>query len=195
MAKFAAGNDPADHTVAEVVEYLNGDEVTGDEHERIVAAEREGKNRVGIMSGSGVDTPTEPTGSGDGGEMVKPDGSPAAGPNEAATGQESPADQAKTVDDPHASGDEGVTAEQYGDDAPASLGPDMPQSDAEQEAHDQTVANLSREEYNALPADRREGAEPVREKPYTAEEALKVAVERAHRMNRRGNTISPNDES
>lgn len=189
--RFEAGNDPKDHTVAEVVEYLTGDDVTGDEHERIVQAEREGRNRVGIMSGSGIEAADEPTGSGDGGVMAAPDGSEAAGPNEAATGEPSPADEAKTTSDPHASGDEGLTAERYGDDAPASLGPDMPQTQAEQDAHDATVAALSREEYNSLPADRREGAAPVRSTPYTPAEALKAAAEKTRAWAGKGNTISP----
>lgn len=54
MGKFEAGSDPANHTVAEVVEFLQGDEVTVDEHDRVVQAEREGKGRVGIISGSGA---------------------------------------------------------------------------------------------------------------------------------------------
>lgn len=101
----------------------------------------------------------------------------AAGPNEAATGQDSPADDAKTVSDPQASGDAGTTAGEYGEDAPASLGPDMPQSDAEQAAHDATAAQLeAAEATGGVPA------EPVAgtaDKPYTPEEALRVAVERA----------------
>lgn len=60
MSEFVAGDNPADHTVAEVLAYLTGDEVTGDEHDRVVAAERAGRNRVGIMSGSGVEEPAAP---------------------------------------------------------------------------------------------------------------------------------------
>lgn len=193
MAQFEAGNNPADHTVREVLDYLTGgSEIPPGEYDRIMTSEREGqdgkpgKGRVGILSGSGQE---EEVAASNDEAMVKPDGSPAAGPNEAATGQDSPADQAKTVDDPHASGDEGLTAEQYPDDAPASLGPDMPQSEAEQAAHEQaahdaTVANLSREEYNALPADVREGAPPVRSKPFTPEEALAEAHRRTNRWAR-----------
>jgi hypothetical protein len=196
---FEAGNDPADFTNDQVVAFLKSDDVTGDEYDRVMQAERDGRGRVGILNLSGDDPAevvAEPDSSGDDGEMVKPDGTPAAGPNEAATGQDSPADQAKTVDDPHASGDEGLTAERYPDDAPASLGPDMPQTDAEQEAHDATVAALSREARNALPADVREGATPVRSTPYTPAEALKAAADKASGWARRGNTISPsNDES
>lgn len=55
MGKFEAGHDPADHTVAEVNEFLKGEDVTGDEYDRVVQAEREGRNRVGIISGSGVE--------------------------------------------------------------------------------------------------------------------------------------------
>lgn len=186
MAKFESGNDPAEHTVPEVVDFLKGDEVTGDEYDRVIEAERgrDGGGRVGIMSlGDRAAADAEP--------MQAPDGSDAAGPNEAATGQPSPADEAKTVDDPHASGDEGLTADQYPDDAPASLGPDMPQTDAEQDAHDETVRNLSKAEYNALPADRREGAVPVREKPFTPAEALQAASDRVKGWARPDNTISP----
>jgi len=177
MAKFEAGNDPANHTVAEVAEFLKSDEITGDEYDRVVEAERQGKNRVGIMNGTGVEDATavaEP--------MQAPDGSEAAGPNEAATGQPSPADQAKTVDDPQASGDAGLTADQYPEDAPPSLGPDMPQSDAEQDAHDATVANLTGPQKNALPVDAREGGYPARR--YTPEEALKEAVSRSTQWSR-----------
>jgi hypothetical protein len=188
---FEAGSDPADFTNDQVVAFLKSDDVTGDEYDRVMQAERDGRGRVGILNLSGdadPETVAEP--------MSKPDGTPAAGPNEAATGQDSPADQAKTVDDPHASGDEGLTAERYPDDAPASLGPDMPQTDAGQEAHDATVAALSREARNALPADVREGATPVRSTPYTPAEALKAAADKASGWARRGNTISPsNDES
>jgi len=130
MAKFEAGNDPANHTVAEVVEYLTGNDATPDEYDRVMQAEREGKNRVGIISGSGTESVAP---------LETPTGEPAAGPNEAATGQESPADQAKTSSDPNASGDSGVTADQYPDEAPAALGPDMPQSEAEADAHAQTI--------------------------------------------------------
>lgn len=189
MAQFVAGNDPAEHTNQEVTDYLKSDDCTPDEYERVMEAERSGRNRVGILNLTGEEAPAEAE------PMSKPDGTEAAGPNEAATGQDSPADQAKTVDDPQASGDEGVTAEQYPDDAPASLGPDMPQTDAEQEAHDATIAALSKAEYNALPADRREGSEPVRATPYTPAEALKAAAEKSRSWATRGNTISPDDES
>lgn len=97
----------------------------------------------------------------------------ASGPNEAATGQDSPADDAKTVADPQASGDAGTTAGEYGEDAPASLGPDMPQSDAEQAAHDATVSTLE------AAADADVSADTPQVERYTPEEALKVAVERA----------------
>jgi hypothetical protein len=181
MAQFKAGNNPADHTVAEVMEYMtSSQEMPDGEYDRIVTAERDGKARVGILSGSGLDEVAESNGD----QMEQPDGTPAAGPNEAATGQYSPADNAKEVDDPQASGDAGVTAEPYRDEAPASLGPDMPQSQAEQDAHDATIANLSREEYNALPADVREGAPPVRSKPFTAAEALAEAHRRTTRWSR-----------
>jgi hypothetical protein len=133
MSAFLTGDDPADHTNAEVVEFLKGDDCTPDEYERVMAAERGNRNRTGIMNLTGSEEPAAVE------AMTKPDGSEAAGPNEAATGQESPADQAKTVDDPQASGDAGVTAEQYPDDAPSALGPDMPQSLAEEAAHAETL--------------------------------------------------------
>lgn len=95
-----------------------------------------------------------------------------AGPNEAATGQESPADQAKTVDDPQASGDAGTTAEPYGDDAPSALGPEQPQSAAEQAAHDQTAAEAEAAQYGTPILDD-EGREVGRR--YTPEEAAKAA--------------------
>lgn len=173
MAKFEAGNDPANHTVAEVAEFLKSDEITGDEYDRVVEAERQGKNRVGIMNGTGV----EEAPAADQEPMKAPDGSDAAGPNEAATGQQSPADEAKTVNDPHASGDAGETADQYPDDAPASLGPEKPQSTPEQDAHDATVSTLTGPQRNALPVDAREGGYPARR--FTPEEALKEAVARS----------------
>lgn len=193
MSQFEAGNNPADHTVREVMDYLTGpQEIPSGEYDRIMTAEREGKARVGILSGSGQE---EVAASNDE-PMEQPDGSPAAGPNEAATGQYSPADNAKEVDDPQASGDAGLTAEQYPDDAPASLGPDMPQSQAEQDAHDSTVLSLSREEYNALPADVREGATPVRSTPFTPAEALAEAHRRATRWSRpRSGTTQTTDLS
>lgn len=138
MAKFEAGNNPADHNVAEVVEYLKGDDVTGDEYDRVLQAEREreGGGRVGILNLSGSETAApEPDSPPADAEVTEP-----AGPNEAATGEFSPADHAKDVDDPQASGDAGVTADQYPDEAPAALGPDMPQSQAEAEAHGATLA-------------------------------------------------------
>ncbi|HEY9416204.1 MAG TPA: hypothetical protein VIQ30_15700 [Pseudonocardia sp.] len=154
MAKFKAGNDPADHTVSEVVEYLKSDDATPDEYDRVMTAERDrsGGGRLGILNLSGAESATDD-------QMVTPSGEPAAGPNEAATGQESPADQAKTSADPQASGDAGVTAEQYPDEAPASLGPDMPQSEAEADAHAQTLATQAAatqtpEQARALAAER-----------------------------------------
>lgn len=172
MAKFEAGGNPADHTVAEVNEFLKGDEVTGDEYDRVMAAEREGRNRIGIMSGSGVEAEAAP---------VAPDGSEAAGPNEAATGQESPADEAKTVDDPQASGDAGTPADQYPDDAPAALGPEKPQSEAEAAAHAATLAASEAAEVSSLVGD----AEPVRE-TQTPAEALQEAVNRTQASMGRG---------
>jgi len=148
MAKFKAGDDPADHTNAEVVEFLTGDECTPDEYDRVMQAERDNRNRVGILNGTGAEEPAP---------LETPSGEPAAGPNEAATGQESPADQAKTSSDPHASGDAGLTADQYPDEAPASLGPDMPQSKAEEDAHAQTIASQATqtpEQARALAAER-----------------------------------------
>lgn len=126
MAKFEAGADPANHTNAEVVEFLTGNDCTPDEYDRVMTAEREGRNRVGILNGSGAEEASA---------------SETAGPNEAATGQESPADQASDVADPQASGDAGTTAEPYPGEAPAALGPEKPQSEAEELAHAQTIAN------------------------------------------------------
>jgi hypothetical protein len=162
MAKFAAGDDPADHTVREVVDYLKGDDATPDEYERVMEAERQGGGRLGIINLTGTEPVSDPAPDVADEAMTKPDGSEAAGPNEAATGQESPADQAKTSSDPQASGDAGLTADQYRDDAPAALGPDMPQSQAEAEAHAQTLATQA-------------AATP------TPEEALKLAGELAQR--------------
>jgi hypothetical protein len=141
MAKFEAGHSPADHTVSEVVEFLKGDDATPDEYDRVMQAEREreGGGRLGILNLSGSDAPVAP----DEAELTTPAGEPAAGPNEAATGQESPADQAKEVADPHASGDAGLTAEPYPDAALSSLGPEQPQTQAEAEAHAQTIAAQS----------------------------------------------------
>jgi hypothetical protein len=133
MAQFEAGHSPADHTVREVVDFLKGEDVTPDEYDRVMQAERErdGGGRVGILNLSGEESAPVA-----GADVVEDP----AGPNEAATGQVSPADRAKTVSDPKASGDAGVTAAEYPEDAPASLGPDMPQSQAEEDAHAQTIA-------------------------------------------------------
>lgn len=168
MGKFETGSDPANHTVAEVNEFLKGDEVTGDEYDRVMEAERAGKNRVGIISGSGQEDTAAP---------VAPAVDEAAGPNEAATGQESPADEAKTVDDPQASGDAGTTAEPYPDDAPAALGPEQPQSAAEEAAHAATLATAEAAQTSDVNPLRMQPAAP--QATQTPEEALKLAVERS----------------
>lgn len=175
MGKFEAGGNPADHTVAEVTEFLKGDDVTGDEYDRVLAAERdrEGGGRVGILNLSGVETPVE--------APAEPVGEP-AGPNEAATGQESPADQAKTVDDPQASGDAGTTAEPYPDDAPPQLGPEQPQSKAEEDAHAATLA--AAEAAQAQDLSRREEGAADRPATQTPEQALALAVKRSTALNR-----------
>lgn len=164
MAEFVAGNDPADHTVSEVNEFLRNGDPTADEYERVINAEREGKGRVGIISGSGAES-----------EPFQP-GSEAAGPNERATGQESPADQAKTVDDPNASGDAGVTAEPYPDSAPSALGPEQPQSVAEQAAHDATVAAQDAAAVADLSVPTEDA--PARGATQTPAEALQQAITR-----------------
>lgn len=181
MGKFEAGSNPADHTVAEVNEFLKGDEVTGDEYDRVVAAEREGKNRIGIISGSGAEDPAP----------VAPAEDEPAGPNEAATGQESPADEAKTVDDPQASGDAGTTAEPYPDDAPAALGPEMPQSEAEEAAHAATLATSEAAAASNVNPLQMQPAAP--QKTQTAEEALALAVERSkvYRTNPGDSSVAP----
>lgn len=51
--------DPADHTVDEVLEHLGTLDPEGDEHARILQAERDGKARVGIV-GSTEPTPEAP---------------------------------------------------------------------------------------------------------------------------------------
>lgn len=171
--RFQAGDNPNDYTVSQVVAFLKSDDVTGDEYDRVVQAEREGQGRVGIINLSGTENTAA---AGELGE--KPDGTEAAGPNEAATGQFSPADHAKTVDDPEASGDAGLTADQYPDEAPASLGPDMPQSQPEEDAHAATVAalpELSKAERAAKPVDYTDGEI----KRYTPEEALREASRKA----------------
>lgn len=155
MSKFETGNDPADHTNAEVVDFLNGEDVTPDEYERVLEAERGNRARVGILNLSGSDEPA-----------ADPVADP-AGPNEAATGQESPADEAKTVDDPQASGDAGLTADQYPDDAPAALGPDMPQSQAEADAHAATLVAQAAAE----------ASDVNRPRTQTAADALARAIE------------------
>lgn len=177
MGKFETGNDPANHTVAEVNEFLKGDEVTGDEYDRVVTAEREGKNRIGIISGSGQEDAAP----------VAPAEGDAAGPNEAATGQESPADEAKTVDDPQASGDAGTTAEPYPDDAPAALGPEQPQSAAEEAAHAATLASAKAAEVSDVNPLRMQPA--AAQKTQTPAEALALAVERSQLLGRATATI------
>lgn len=175
MAKFVAGNDPADHTVAEVVEYLKGDDATPDEYERVMEAERgrDGGGRVGIISMSGAEPVAADDSAPD--QLETPSGEPAAGPNEAATGQPSPADEAKTSADPYASGDAGTTSEKYGDDDPASLGPDMPQSQAEADAHAATLLSLGGAQQSSL----------VKPATQTPEEALKLAGELSERWKTR----------
>ncbi|MET9313820.1 hypothetical protein ABZX12_18565 [Kribbella sp. NPDC003505] len=171
MGKFEAGSNPADHTVAEVNEFLNGGDVTGDEYDRVVQAEREGKNRVGIISGSGQEETAAAVAADE-----------AAGPNERATGQESPADEAKTVDDPDASGDAGTTAEPYPDDAPAALGLEQPQSAAEEAAHAATLATAKAAQASDVNPLRMQPAAP--QKTQTPEQALKLAVERSQLLGR-----------
>lgn len=182
MAKFQPGGDPGEHTVAEVNEYLRNGDPTADEYERVIEAERAGKGRVGIISGSGAESDPFPVGEGP------------AGPNEAATGQESPADRAKTVDDPNASGDAGVTAENYPDDAPAALGPDMPQSAAEEAAHAATLAAHDAAEISDLsvPTESREGSPATQ----TPAEALRLAIDRTsgYRRSVEGDTTDSDDK-
>lgn len=60
MGKFQAGDDPADHTNAEVVEFLTGDDCTPDEYDRVMDAERSNRNRVGILNGTGTEEASEP---------------------------------------------------------------------------------------------------------------------------------------
>jgi hypothetical protein len=182
MGQFQAGDNPADHTVKEVVDFLKGDDATPDEYDRVMQAERErdGGGRLGIINLTGTED-TAPASTGDA----------PAGPNEAATGQESPADQAKTVDDPQASGDAGKTAEQYPDDAPAALGPEKPQSEAEAAAHAATLA--------AQDAAKVSDVNPLQMQPaaagetQTPEEALKLAVERSkvYRTNPGDSSVTP----
>lgn len=168
MSKFQTGDDPADHTNAEVVEFLKGDEATPDEYERVMAAERGNRARSGILNLTGTDEPAAPA------DAVVDD---PAGPNEAATGQESPADRAKTVDDPQASGDAATTAEPYPDDAPAALGPEQPQSAAEEAAHAATLAAHEAAEVSSVNPLQMQPAAP--QKTQTPAEALALAVERS----------------
>jgi hypothetical protein len=173
MTQFQAGDNPADHTVKEVVDFLKGGEATPDEYDRVMQAEREGSNRLGIINLSGSEAAAPA------GDQVEGD---VAGPNEAATGQYSPADRAKTVDDPQASGDAATTAEPYPDDAPASLGPEQPQSAAEEAAHVATLANLQAAEVSDVNPLQAQAAAP--QKTQTPEEALKLAVERSQTLGR-----------
>ena len=152
MAKFKAGDDPADFTAPEVVEFLKGEDATPDEYDRVMEAERGNRGRVGILNLSGATTASGDA-TGDEPELTTPAGEPAAGPNEAVTGQESPADQAKTVSDPQASGDAGLTAEEYPEEAPASLGPEQPQTEAEAEAHAVTMLTQTPEQALARAAE------------------------------------------
>lgn len=108
----------------------------------------------------------------DNADPVTPASGEAAGPNEAATGQLSPADRAKTVDDPDASGDAAVTAEPYPDGAPAQLGPEQPQSEAEAAAH---AASAAAAEVAAELDGAPESLTSPEETRYTPEEALRKA--------------------
>jgi hypothetical protein len=51
---FREGDDPQLFTVAQVNKYLGG-ELHDLERERVLNSERDGRNRIGIMSGSGVE--------------------------------------------------------------------------------------------------------------------------------------------
>lgn len=53
---FKAGDNPNDFTVPQVVKFLKGDDVTGDEYDRVMQAEREGQGRLGIINLSGAET-------------------------------------------------------------------------------------------------------------------------------------------
>lgn len=61
---MAQGDDPADYTVDQVLAYLGDGEltVTADEFDRVVAAERAGKARSGILSAMTRLEPTPPNG-------------------------------------------------------------------------------------------------------------------------------------
>lgn len=174
MATFEIGNDPAEHTNQEVVDFLKGDECTPDEYERVMGAEREGRGRVGILNLSGEETPEPEAPDPAEAELLPVDLQPPAEP----------------APEPEPEPER----EKYDDDAPSQLGPDVPETDAEQEAHDASIAALTRAERDKLPADMREGSEPPRAKPYTPAEALAAAVEKAQQWRTRGNTITP-DES
>lgn len=174
MSKFETGNDPADHTNAEVVDFLTGNDATPDEYERVMQAERDGRGRVGILNLTGAPE----------GADVPADGTEPAGPNEAATGQESPADEAKTVDDPDASGDAAVTAEPYPDDAPAQLGPEQPQSAAEEAAHAATLAAADAAQASDVNANPLQAQPAAKQKTQTPEQALALAVQRSTALNR-----------
>lgn len=175
MSKFETGNDPADHTNAEVVDFLTGNDATPDEYERVMQAERDGRGRVGILN---------LTGAPEGADVPAADGAEPAGPNEAATGQESPADEAKTVDDPDASGDAAVTAEPYPDDAPAQLGPEQPQSAAEEAAHAATLAAADAAQASDVNANPLQAQPAAKQKTQTPEQALALAVQRSTALNR-----------
>lgn len=176
MAQFETGNDPADHTNAEVVDFLTGNDATPDEYERVMQAERDGRGRVGILN---------LTGAPEGADVPAAEASEPAGPNEDATGQESPADQAKTVDDPDASGDAAVTAEPYPDEAPPQLGPEQPQSAAEEAAHAASLAAADAAQASDVNVAQSIQAQPAaKQATQTPEQALALAVERSNLLNR-----------
>lgn len=60
MSEFKEGDDPKAHSVAETVEYLNGD-ITPDEYERVMNLEKNGKGRPGIVNLTGEEPPPEVT--------------------------------------------------------------------------------------------------------------------------------------
>jgi hypothetical protein len=95
MAKFEAGNDPAEHTVSEVVEFLKGEDATPDEYDRVMQAEREreGGGRLGIINLSGTEPDPAPVAPDETPEAPPADPAPVAPLEETEDDDEAPAPQ------------------------------------------------------------------------------------------------------
>jgi hypothetical protein len=88
---FSAGDDPKDYNADEVVEYLNGDDVSDEEKQRVANLEKDeangGKNRSTVLSAAEVDSDSSDSNDGDN-DATSRDGDP-SGTENVATSTES----------------------------------------------------------------------------------------------------------